>query len=282
MPANAATLRIVTSYQDQMSALRGRVTGYVQNVWGSLDSWRSADIDRFVRAVAPAITGGQRQVAALTDSYLAAVESTITGLPVRPVGVPANLVTDEAIRGVAAEDVYARTGPAVWSALSDGSDLPTAVEAGLQRALSMALTDLQLAKTHASRHIFGEKDHVVGYRRALTGRKACGLCAVASTQRYHKADLMPCHPGCGCSVVPIIGTNDPGQVIDAGQLEQVHQAINDRFGAFNSGARDIPGVSNPDGTPAQYRNVLVVHHHGEIGPVLGVRGQHFTGPSDLP
>lgn len=265
-----------------MLALRSRVLGYISRSWGSLDSWREADIDRFVRAVAPAVTGGQRQVAALTDGYLAAVESAITGLPVRPVGVPADLVTDETIRGVAVEDVYARTGPEVWTALSEGDTLPAAVEGGLRRALSMAASDLQLAKTHASRHILGQKDHVVGYRRALTGRKSCGLCVVASTQRYHKQDLMPCHPGCGCSVVPIVGDRDPGHVLDAAQLEQAHQAINDRFGAFNSGARDIPGVANPDGTPTQYRDVLVVHHHGELGPVLGVRGQHFTGPSDLP
>lgn len=32
---------------------------------------------------------------------------------------------------------------------------------------------------------------------------------------------------------------------------------------------------------ADYSDVLVVHEHGEIGPVLGFRGDHFTGPSDI-
>lgn len=274
MPADPATLAVINRYVDQNAALRERVISFVERAWGSLDSWRDADIDRFVRAVVPVIEAGQVQTAALTDAYLAAVESTITGLPVRPVGIPANLVVDEAVRGVTTDVVYSRTGPTVWTALSQGAPVSVAVEKGLQRAVSMATTDLQLAKTHASRHVISKKDGVAGYRRVLEGAKSCGLCIVASTQRYHRDRLLPIHGGCDCGVLPIYGDRDPGQVIDPGTLSGVHDRISERFGSFTDTAR------GGDGVPA-YRDVLVAHEHSEIGPILAVKGQNFTGPNDL-
>lgn len=275
MAVDPATLTVINRYVDQNVALRQRVVSFVERAWGSLDSWRDADIERFVRAVVPVIEAGQVQTAALTDAYLAAVESTITGLPVRPVGIPADLVVDEAVRGVATAAVYSRTGPTVWTALSQGASLRVAAQKGLQRALSTASTDMQLAKTHASRHVLSKKDGVVGYRRVITGSKSCGLCIVASSQRYHKHNLLPCHPGCDCSVAPIYGKHDPGQVVDPSTLAGVHDAIAQRFGAFTESARGRDGIPN-------YRDVLVTHEHGEIGPVLSVKGQTFTGPDDLP
>lgn len=274
MAVDPATLTVINRYVDQNIALRQRVTSFVERAWGSLDSWRDADIDRFVNAVVPVIEAGQVQTAALTDAYLAAVESTITGLPVRPVGIPANLVIDEAVRGVATDAVYARTGPTVWTALSQGAPVSAAVEKGLQRAVSMASTDLQLAKTHSSRHVLSKKDGVVGYRRVLEGAKSCALCIVASSQRYHRDKLLPIHGGCDCGVLPIYGDRDPGQVIDPDTLSGVHDSISERFGGVTESAR------GGDGVPA-YRDVLLTHEHGELGPILAVKGQAFTGPDDL-
>ena len=33
--------------------------------------------------------------------------------------------------------------------------------------------------------------------------------------------------------------------------------------------------------PVAYRDVLVSHEHGELGPVLAVKGRPFQGPNDL-
>jgi hypothetical protein len=71
-------------------------------------------------------------------------------------------------------------------------------------------------------------------------------------------------------------------VVNPEQLAGVHERIAQRFGAYSSGARKIPGVTDPTTAgPLEYRNVLISHNHGEIGPVLGVRGQDFTTPGDL-
>lgn len=281
MAVDPQVARIVTAYGDRVAAVRAAVVAYVERAWGSLDSWREPDIDRFVAAVLPVVSAGQVQTASLTDAYLAMLESAVLGGRVRPIGVSPVLVADDALRGVPASEVYRRPGITVWTALSEGVPLRSAVERGLRRATGLAATDLQLAKTHTARRVLESKDHVVGHRRALKGARSCGLCIVAATQRYRKSELQPIHGGCDCGVIPIYADADPGQVIDPDTLGGVHALIAERFGAFNSGARKIPGVKDPSGKPLQYRDVLVTHEHGELGPILGIRGQKFTGPSDI-
>lgn len=265
--------RVVLSYRTQAALVRSRMLDFIRRAWGSLDEFRDADIDRFVAAVIPVVLAGQRQVVSLTDAYLAATAATVLGGPTRPTGIPA--LTIEELRGARAEEVYRRSGITVWTALKEGVTLAVAADRGLTRAIDLASTDLQLAKTHASREILGRDDRVVGYRRVLEGAKSCGLCAVAATQRYRVAELMPIHAGCDCGVQPIFGERDPGQVVNPDQLEGIHQTIAERFGRASESARGIPGNA------ADYRDVLVVHEHGELGPLLGVRGQVFTGPSDI-
>lgn len=266
--------RVVVGNQAQVAAIRARVLDYVTRTWTGLGSWRDSDIDRFVAAVVPVIEGSQAQVAALTDAYLAQLEATVLGTAAPPLGVRPSTVTTEALRGVPASEVYRRPAVTTWTALANGEPLDRAVSAGLTRARDLAATGLQLAKTHTARRVLDGNRRVVGYRRVLEGTRSCALCIVASTQRYTRGQLLPIHGGCDCGVLPVYGDRDPGQVIDPNTLEGVHDRIAERFGAPDRGARKIDDVS-------RYRDVLVEHEHGELGPVLGVRGQAFTGPDDI-
>jgi hypothetical protein len=238
--------RIILAHQTRTEALRARIVRFIERTWGSLRSWRDDDIDRFVAAVLPTVEGGQRLTANLTDAYLAAIEAATFDTPVRPRGVNPDTVTTEALRGIPAAELWHRVGVTVWTALSRGVPLDQAVAQGERRALDLAVTGLQLAKTHTSQAILSNDPRVTGYRRVLEGRGSCGLCVAVSTRRYHREDLMPIHPGCDCSVAPIYEDADPG-----GRLV------------------------------ADLSQLVVTHEHGEIGPVLAVRGQHFTGPSDI-
>jgi hypothetical protein len=268
-----ASSRLEAANQAQSAQLRAAMLAALLGLWRSLGSWRETDIERFVRLATPILLGAQTRMTALTAAYLSRQVAAITGNPLRQAPAPTRL-TGEVLRGVPLADEYARPFHDVWTALHDGKPLNDAVQAGADRLTSLATTDLQLAKTHSARAVLAGEEHVVGYRRVLEGAHSCGLCIVASTQRYHKADLMPIHPGCDCSVAPIIGTHDPGRTIDEQRLADAHQAIAERFAGHDSGARGTGAI--PD-----YRRVLVVHEHGEIGPVLGVRGQKFTSPTDL-
>lgn len=257
--------RIADAHYRQRRQIRDRVEGFLASTWDGMGSYRDADIDRMVKRVVPVVRGAQAQVSVLTAAYLAAVVREVTGETVRPGG--ARRVMDA--RGVPAEDVYRRPGVTVWTALAQGATYGEAVRQGRQRLLSLGATDVQMAARESARSTLGGMSGVVGYRRVLTGTRDCALCSIASTQRYHKGDLLPIHPGCDCGVDPIIGRGDPGQVINRERLDATHADVAGRTGDWDSGGR------SPDHRKIQVRE------HGEYGPTLTFDGQHFTGPADI-
>jgi hypothetical protein len=271
MPVDAPTRRVINAYRLRTDRLRQQLVRYLTATWGALDDYRAADIASLVEAVVPVVEGGLGQMAAMTDAYLATIESIATGEPTAPVGV--DRLTTETLRGTPASEVYTRPGTTVWTALSEGKAFPDAWQQGLDRLLSLGTTDLQLAKTHTSRSILAGKDDVIVYRRVLEGPKSCGMCIVASTQRYHKGDLMPIHGGCDCSVLPIYGADPKQRILEPDLLDDVRDRLDERglYDQTRKTGDDIP----------RYQDVIVVHEHGELGPVLTRKGDEFTGPSDL-
>lgn len=253
------------SYNQNAARIRARVLLVVGSLWARLGSYRDNDIARFFATALPVVAGGQLATAALTSGYLAALETATTGrrTPIDP--IPQRDVSTEALRGVAADVVYRRPAVELYTLLGQGLAFPEAVKRGGQRLNEIAATDLQLAKTHSARRWMTGNDRVVGYRRVLTGPTSCGLCVVASTQRYHRDALLPIHSNCDCGIAPIFGDKDPGQVIDPDRLEAAHAAIAERFGTTDRSAR-----------ASDFRSQLVVHEHGEIGPVLYRQGHHFA------
>jgi hypothetical protein len=296
---------IASAYNASSTRLRTALTGTVVNRFEQLDSWRDDDAAAFAAAIVPVVQGAQQAMAGLTDAYLAAMLADMLGEEVGPVGVD----LDDNLRGVDASEVYRRPFLQIWTGLAGGALLRAAIEAGRRRAEGLALTDLQLAKTHASRVVLERREEtqrrrggtrIVGYRRVLTGRENCAMCVLASTQRYHVKDLLPIHPACDCAVAPIVGREDPGQVINSVTVTEGAQAVTttDRGVDVFSGNQLVNlgdllepihaeierrfGISDRGGRRIDYRKLLTVHEHGEIGPVLSVKGQHFAGPDDIP
>lgn len=247
------------SYQATVRKVRARVEAFVLARFDA-GQYRDADLQRFVAQVVPVVLAGQRQVSALTNAYLATVLTQAARRPVR--ALPPQ--TDYP-RGVDPAVVYARPFVEVRTKLSLGLAFVDAVTAGRARAQDIARTDVQLARTHSARSMF-ETTGIRRFRRVLTGSKSCALCYIASTQTYSRDDLLPIHPGCDCSVAPVVGDFDR----DA-ELSAAHEAIAERFGdqAVSRGGRN----------PLDYRKAIVTHEHGEIGPVLTLREHQFTGPS---
>ncbi|WP_329032252.1 hypothetical protein OIE71_04730 [Streptomyces sp. NBC_01725] len=254
-------------YDALTGSLRDRLIAFVLSAFDSLGDYRDSDAAEFIERVLPVVLGVQQQMGQLTDAYLSAMIADMLGGAAAPAGV----ILDQALRGVPPDEVYRRPFVQTWTALSQGKDFVDALGQGRTRLLSITETDLQLARTHAARESM-ERGGARFFRRQLRKSSGtCALCVIASTQRYRVENLMPIHPGCHCKPEPLPGNRDPGHVIDEDLLREAHDAI----------ARDT-GQSDRGGRTPDYRNIIVTREHGEIGPLLAVRRNHFTGPEDIP
>lgn len=266
--------RLDAAYDREVLAVRNRVAAFAARAWGSLSSYRDSDADRLIAALVPRVEAGQKRVAELTDAYLVRVANLELGINVGRGAVAP--VTTEVLRGVSPEEVYRRPFVNVYTSLAQGASLTGAVSAGSARLNDLVVTGLQLAKTHSARSQMERTPGVAGFLRVLTGRESCAKCAIASTQRYRRGDLLPIHPGCDCGVKPFRGDPDV-QVVNPGLLDSIHSAIETEFGASDTTARYLDGRNDR----SDFLDLIVTREHGEIGPVLTWRDQHFTGPGDI-
>ena len=235
----------------------------------NLGDWRDADADRYLNLIRDPLTSLKNEGAKSTLAFYGAMAQLEGETFSRPTIAKSALTTSALRNGVDEATVWKRPFVTMRTALAQGKSMKEAVDLGAARAEYLASTEVQLARRGAGLQARSSNERIVGYIRTLTGAENCALCYVASTQRYRKSDLLPIHPGCDCGEMPIYGRQDPGQVIDEMRLSKTHQAIEERFGISDRGARE------PD-----YRRILI-KDHGEIGPTLTVRGQDFTGPNNL-
>lgn len=263
-------------YEANVSRLRSRVISATGMLWGSMRSYRDVDVDRFVARAVPMVQAGQLQVAGMTAMY----QGTALGV--------ATTVNREAVlnvRGVDPYEVYRRPAVDVYTRLSQGSSLQSAVRAGAARLGWLAAMDLQLAKTHQARDTIMRSDRDY-FRRVLTGKENCALCVVASTQRYNRDDLMPIHPGCDCNIETIPkGSPMPDPVLDQELLDRTYEEIATKLDHVKVGldAHHL-GLDKADakGRPlSDYTDLIVTRNHGEYGPTLAWRDHKFTSAVDI-
>lgn len=269
--------RVIGGYQGATASIRKRVLAYTAAVWANSPAFRDSDIDRIVARILPVIQAGQMQLAQLTDTYIGHM-SVLAGVTWTS-GVDRSLLD---YRGVPAAEVYRRPAVQTYTALSKGSTLTEALKAGASRLQSIVATDLQQAVNRQSQRSYSGSGFSYTLR-VLSGAENCALCVIASTQRYHRGELMPIHPGCDCEQRGVKAGSDPGQVINPDLLELTHAEIDKRLGGSDRGARDLGiGKTTSAGNPiSDYTDLTVVNDHGELGPTLGWRSDKFTSADDI-
>lgn len=281
----AAILAAQQTYAAQQAALRQQLAAAVIALWAATAGFPGASFSpeeagKWVERILPISLGAQRAMTAVTVAQLNQMHR-----PPRPIIVLPTETTGEATRGRNPSEVYERPFTEIRWQLSKGKTVEQAVRAGQRRALSIANTDLQKAHTNtAQRYIQrsreqprqGPSGRIVGYRRQLSNNpNHCALCVLTSTVRYRFDNLMPIHPGCGCTVVPIWANRDPGTTIDDALVAQVHDIVRRDLG------EDYVDAGGRLGS-AHYRDIIITNEHGELGPVLGVRGHHFQRDPSRP
>lgn len=201
------------AYDAAMLATRTAVIGRVGAIFDGLPDYRDGNMTRFVDMVVPVVQAGQARTGQLTAAYFGTSIAASEALTER--------------RGTPADEVYWRVAKSIYYALSLGSAVYDSVLQGRKRAVDLASTDLQLAKT--SQIDWSMSQRGTGfYRRVLTGRENCALCVIASTQRYNVGNLMPIHPGCvpGDSILsPVAGGSAKLADFAWGEVEAVSRRM---------------------------------------------------------
>lgn len=202
MAATAADIELTRRYQARLVELAKVVGEELARLWAQLESYDSHEEWRAVAE--PIVTAAQGEAAALASGYVAA----IADIPV--------------------PDVDVRVGPdlidpflAFARAIEQGVEFAEAVASGGSRAEAVGEGVVQWTARAATGQAAENVGGVVGWRRVLTGA-SCRWCQLISTQRYVSASSASFgHARCDCTVAPIIGDRDPGQVINDELLERL-------------------------------------------------------------
>lgn len=280
MPESAEAVAELTLLVEVQAQLRQRATDIATTaaeaaVLGFTEWYSSSAIAEWAASLLGQVEAAQRQLAALTDTYLARVSSLIQGRPVAPIG-PVDVRNLRRVDDMTA--VYGRAADQFRYAVSQGADTRAATETALQRAVSIARDDADLAVREQSTQVMRRQPTLTGYRRVIhpelpteaslrDGRPpppVCGLCIAASTRMYGRSEPMPIHANCRCLPMPVYGTDDFGGAINKAALKVLYRHAGDTSATKLSHTR------------------YEVVEHGELGPVLRLKGHKFQGPTDIP
>jgi hypothetical protein len=133
------------TYQDSRSRMISKAAEVAAKTWDPNDR------DSVKRVVA-IVEGGMAQVANLVSAFFTQKARAHTGNAQLPMlTVPAREMKVEAVRGVKAAEVYERPYGAIGVALANGEDFDAATVSARDYVKKLALTDLQLAQTHAAK-----------------------------------------------------------------------------------------------------------------------------------
>lgn len=285
MDAQLNTLvRIQQAHHRQLLAVQDLSGELVGAAWDAYADLNNVGARQFTAAATTIVEQAAQRTTTLAAGYLQANDKVLGRRSSLDIPVPA-------IRGgVPPADVYQRSIVEARRLVAAGAPPERALAAGRARAVGTAQTDVILTNKGAIDLGRSGRPWVVGYRRVLTG-KSCGLCATASTQRYHSADLQPIHQRCDCDTAEIYGTKDPGRVINRDLLESLKAGevldgnyVVDEVGTIRK--RSVVTSVAEDGTKAARVEAgpelrARVHEHGEVGPVLTDASHEFTAASDL-
>ena len=167
-------------------------------------------IDGFLDQMVPMSLAAQQALALSLLGYLSAVTGERAVLDL-------DAVTGDAVRPEGMRHSWSIPFFTLYAALGAGVAFAEGYARARADVETQARTDLAFAQSATMSALGGDLEQVTGYRRVVAGA-GCEFCAEASASRYRAGDLMPLHPGCVCSVAPILGSDDPGRRLNAAAL----------------------------------------------------------------
>jgi hypothetical protein len=269
-PPDSAVGVLVTTEAETYDAISDNLMAAVLTLWASFSAyWAGDSVVDIAQRIASLVVAAQRNVGRLTEAHLRQ--------QFRRLGVelPRGTIVDlpEALRlGADETEVYQRPIREIRYLESVGTLLDDAVDTATERLESTILTDLQLARVTAAQQVFyaapeeTKAGPITGYRRVIHPElgNVCGLCIAASDRVYRRVEKMSLHPGCKCTLLPIVGGQDPGSRINYEDITNIYAAA---------------GGTTESRALAKVR--VAFKENGEIGTILVPEGVTMKGPGTV-
>lgn len=266
MPSPPRQLRLeqlVDGHAARRQSLIETLIRAILGIWSGFDRWYDDDLLNSAAARAAMLAlAAAREARRLDRAFNKAVFDEF-GLRYDDLGEVEDIYPRS---GVSPLDVYRRPGLQYRYAIKQGKSEVEAREIALERAESLATTDVRIAGRDESVRDYSKVKAVLGWRRILHPELSrsgpCGLCVVAADRVYRSGDLEDIHDGCVCGKLPITDADDPGLRMNRNDLDRLYAAAGGNAGDLLKRIR------------------VQVRENGEIGPVLVRAGDNFRDAED--
>lgn len=267
--ANTDRLRLILNVQARGFGLAASLLiRQLVALWRDFDKYYDGDLvaARAARS-ATLVDAAQSAVRTQTESYLRYVYQSFDDLDF-PTEEEIDAVNDGALdRLVNPLDEWNRPAEQFRFAQSQGQDRGKAIEAATKRVEELADLDMALAMRNTASNIFKATPKVHGYRRVLhpelsESGTSCGLCIAASTRVYKKKELLALHDHCHCTVMPIVGDEDPGDFFNSEDIDMINQ---------------LYAAAGGNTAQALSRTRFKIIQNSELGPYLVEEGSKTKG-----
>lgn len=264
-PPDSAVGILVVNEATAQDRVADNLLAAILTLWTAFSAYYAgASVVAFAQRMARLVILAQKRAGGITEAHLRQ--------QFRRLGyeLPTGTLVDlpDALRfGADEAEVYQRPIREIRYLVSTGIPLQEAVQSATDRIEEQISLDLQLARTAAAQQIIYNTAPkiVTGYRRVIHPEEGnvCGLCIAASDRIYPRAELLPIHAHCKCTVLPIVLGEDPGAKINYQDVTRIYAA------AGSNGSAELKKV-RVEFTP-----------HGEMGRILTRSGLEIKGPREV-
>lgn len=260
---DTAVAALVESEGEAQDMIADNLLAILIGLWLTFEDFYSGEsVQRFSEMVSRYVVAAQRAAGRITEAHLRE--------QIRRMGeeLPRETLVDlprDLRIGASPEEVYQRPVREVRYLESVETPRETAVETARERLEKQALTDLQLARSIAAQQVLYRFPQASGWRRIIHPElgNVCGLCIAASDRIYYRLNKLDLHPGCKCTVLPIIGSRDPGRTLNEEDLRRLYEA------------------AGSTSTEALRKIRVETKHNGELGDILTPADTKMKGPATV-
>lgn len=265
LPETSEVALLVEAEADAQDEILANLVEEILLLWSGFSAYYAGNlVQQFATDVARLVIAAQRAAGEITEAHL---REQVTEMGFE---LPRATLVDlpDALRlGAAPDEVYQRPVRQVRYLNSvEGLPLDEASETARERLEKQAQTDLQLARSISAQQVLYRFPQATGWRRIIHPElgNVCGLCIAAADRVYQRIQKMDLHPGCKCTVLPVIGDVDPGKQLNADDLNLIYAA-----------------AGNTTESRALASTRFEVKQNGELGPILVPTQVNMKGPAQV-